>query len=281
MLGLCPTGLLGFRDAPGCFSVVRLRVIPRASMKRYSERQAGGGNMTHLLLVEDQALVRESLIDQLRHCPQVSQVSAAADMTTAMSIIRHQKPDLLLLDIDMPEASVASSVAEFRNCVPGGKVLFLSAYQHDAYIEAALAAQVDGYLLKHDGVDTLRRAIEVVCDGGLYFSGDILSRLTAENGSLKINRPKNAAIASLTPRERELLIHLGRGDCLKEAAARMGISYKTADNQKTSLMQKLGVHDRVALALLAVREGLVALPEAVSEYVPSPSTGREARPRPS
>ncbi len=234
--------------------------------------------MAHLLLVEDQALLRESLTAQLRYCPQISLVSEASDMASALPIIQQQRPNLLLLDIDMPQVNGAAAVADFRDCVPGGKVLFLSAYQHDAFIEEALAAQVDGYLLKHDGINTLRRAIEVVCDGGLYFSGDILGRLTAVNGTLRIGRPKNTAIASLTQRERELLIHLGRGDCLKEAAARMGISYKTADNQKVSLMRKLGIHDRVALALFAVREGLVQVPHGDEEYIPSTWTNRDAQP---
>ncbi len=225
--------------------------------------------MAHLLLVEDQALLRESLTAQLRYCPQVSLISEAPDMAAALPIIQQQRPNLLLLDIDIPQVHGKAAVTEYRGCVPAGKVLFLSAYQHDALIEEALAAQVDGYLLKHDGVNTLRRAIEVVCEGGLYFSGDILGRLTAVNGTLKIGRPKNAAIASLTQRERELLIYLGRGDCLKEAAARMGISYKTADNQKVSLMRKLGIHDRVALALFAVREGLVPMPPDNTEYMPS------------
>ncbi|NLX12400.1 MAG: response regulator transcription factor [Phycisphaerales bacterium] len=233
--------------------------------------------MIHLLLVEDQTLVRESLIAQLRYCPQVSQVSATPNMVAAAPIIRQQRPNLLLLDIDMPQMNAAASVAEYRDSVPDGKVLFLSAYQHDAYIEESLAAQVDGYLLKHDGLNKLRRAIEVVCDGGLYFSGDILSRLTAENGTLKIGQPKNAAIASLTPRERELLLLLGRGNCLKEAAAQMGITYKTADNQKASLMRKLGIHDRVALALLAVREGLIPVYNEDLEREPNTSPARETQ----
>ena len=91
----------------------------------------------------------------------------------------------------------------------------------------------------------------------MFFSKSILSRLNVGEGRIELARPRNPAVASLTPRERELLAHISRGASLKEAAAAMNISYKTADNQKNSLMQKLNIHDRVELAHFAIREGVI------------------------
>jgi DNA-binding NarL/FixJ family response regulator len=82
--------------------------------------------------------------------------------------------------------------------------------------------------------------------------------MVVDKNSVRLTRPRSAAVAALSRRERELLALLGKGATLKEAAAQMQVSYKTADNQKTSLMRKLGIHDRVELARFAIREGLVS-----------------------
>lgn len=212
----------------------------------------------HLLLVDDHQILRESLAAQLVQLPGVTAVEHAENADGAVAKVRENPPDLILMDIDMPGQSPFEATRTIREIAPRCRVIFLTGHDYDSHLEQAIAAQASGYVVKNDGLDVLARAIERVADGGLYFSPAVLERLVVDNEEWRLSRPKSDAVASLSRRERELLALLGRGATLKEAAATMHVSYKTADNQKTSLMRKLGIHDRVELARFAIREGLVS-----------------------
>jgi DNA-binding NarL/FixJ family response regulator len=199
-----------------------------------------------LLLVDDHRLFRESMSPQLALHPKVTLVDEAENAEMALAKVRESPPDLVLMDIDM------------RETAPSCKVVFLTGHDYDSHVEEAIGAQASGYVVKHDGLQTLMEAITRVLDGGLYFSEVIMSRMVVDNNQIRLTRPRSAAVAALSRRERELLSLLGKGATLKEAALHMRVSYKTADNQKTSLMRKLGIHDRVELARFAIREGLVS-----------------------
>jgi DNA-binding NarL/FixJ family response regulator len=96
-----------------------------------------------------------------------------------------------------------------------------------------------------------------VASGRVHFSPEVLNRLVIKGDDIKLENPPRSRLSMLSPRERELLRVLARGVSLKDSAAILGISYKTADKQKASLMAKLDIHDRVELARYAIREGLV------------------------
>lgn len=211
-----------------------------------------------LLLVDDHRLFRESVLPQLRQHPKITSVDEAENADDALTKARQNPPDLVLMDIDMPGLSPFEATRTLREIAPGCKVVFLTGHDYDSHVEQAVAANASGYVVKHDGLETLMEAISRVSDGGLFFSEVILERMVVDKGQVRITRPRSAAVAALSRRERELLSLLGKGATLKEAAAQMRVSYKTADNQKTSLMRKLGIHDRVELARFAIREGLVS-----------------------
>ncbi len=211
-----------------------------------------------LLLVDDHRLFRESVLPQLRQHPKITSVDEAENADDALTKARQNPPDLVLMDIDMPGLSPFEATRTLREIAPGCKVVFLTGHDYDSHVEQAVAANASGYVVKHDGLKTLMEAISRVSDGGLFFSEVILERMVVDKGQVRITRPRSAAVAALSRRERELLSLLGKGATLKEAAAQMRVSYKTADNQKTSLMRKLGIHDRVELARFAIREGLVS-----------------------
>jgi DNA-binding NarL/FixJ family response regulator len=211
-----------------------------------------------LLLVDDHRLFRESILPQLVLHPNLTAVDEAENADMALVKVRENPPDLVLMDIDMPGMNPFEATRRICESHPHCKVLFLTGHDFDSHIEEAIAAHASGYVVKQDGLQTLMEAISRVLDGGMFFSDTILSRMVVEKNQVRLTRPRSDAVAALSRRERELLALLGKGATLKEAAAHMHVSYKTADNQKTSLMRKLGIHDRVELARFAIREGLVS-----------------------
>jgi DNA-binding NarL/FixJ family response regulator len=211
-----------------------------------------------LLLVDDHRLFRESMLPQLALHPKITSVDDAENAQVALEKVRETPPDLVLMDIDMPGMSPFAAAKAMHEAAPQCRVVFLTGHDYDSHVEEAIKAGAAGYVVKHDGLQTLMDAISKVSDGGLYFSEVILSRMVVDKNQVRLTRPRSAAVAALSRRERELLSLLGKGATLKEAALHMQVSYKTADNQKTSLMRKLDIHDRVELARFAIREGLVS-----------------------
>lgn len=214
--------------------------------------------MLRILLVDDHILLREALKLQLSSIADNVEIHEADHGGEAFDLFERYSPELTLLDVDLPDGHAFPLVERMRRLRPGCRVLFLTGYDYDEFIEHAIRVGVHGYVLKSDGVASLLDAIRIVRDGGHYFSDRIARRLEFLNGKPRLTRPRSEALARLTQRERELLACLGRGASLKEAAAMMQVSYKTADNQKANLMRKLDIHDRVELARFAIREGLIS-----------------------
>ncbi len=212
-----------------------------------------------LLVADNHRVFREGMVAQLSGCGEIEAVLEASGPDSAVRVLAMERPDVVLTDIQMPGHDGFAAFRAIRAFDPTCKVIVLSGCEFDSYIEEALALNAAGYVLTRDGLAVLKRAIRKVARGGQYFSESIMSRLGTEDGRLKLTRPRSLAIAALTIRERQLLRHLGMGASLKEAAATMNVSYKTADNQKASLMRKLGIHDRVELARFAIREGWVSV----------------------
>ncbi len=214
--------------------------------------------MLRVLLVDDHELVRDALKSHLVRNPQVGDIAEAGTAEDALRIFQAEPSQLVILDIDLPGGSAFEVASQMLRLRPECGIIFLTGYEYDTYIEQALEIGAKGYVLKGDGIQVLHTAIREVMEGRLFFSESICRRLDFKGGLPRLVAPRSEAMARLTRRERELLAHIGRGASLKEAAGRMQISYKTADNQKTSLMKKLDIHDRVELARFAIREGLIS-----------------------
>lgn len=214
--------------------------------------------MLRILLVDDHLLLREALKLQLSGITEGVEIREASDGAEALILFEEYQPDLVLLDVDLPDGHAFPVVERMRQERPACRILFLTGFDYDAFIEHAIQVGAHGYALKSDGLSSLIDAITKVRAGERYFSPSIAHRLEVQRGRIQLAQPRSTALASLTRRERELLALLGRGASLKEAAARMDVSYKTADNQKANLMRKLNIHDRVELARFAIREGLIS-----------------------
>lgn len=210
-----------------------------------------------IILADDHALVRETLATWLKSEPDIKVVAAVSDANQAITEAIHYRPDILVLDIDMPGMLVFDAAKMVRARHPSCRIIFLSAFFHDGYIEQALASGAMGYLAKTEPPEVVAQAIRMVAAGEAYFSPEVQSRIIVDSDGLKLADGPRTRVTTLTPREMEVLRFLAQGKSKKEIAKVMSLSVGTVNNHTANLMKKLDIHDRVELTRYAIREGLV------------------------
>ena len=183
-------------------------------------------------------------------------VAVAANADEALELAPQHQPDVVLMDIDMPGTICFEAASALMQQHPGMQVIFLSAFFHDRYIENALQIKARGYITKREPPEAVVAAIRQVVAGGVYFSPEIQTRLVIDHESVRLDGGNTTRFSTLTPRELEVLRYVARGMAKKEIAQLMDISVKTVENHCGNLMNKLQMHDRVALTRFAIREGL-------------------------
>jgi DNA-binding NarL/FixJ family response regulator len=210
-----------------------------------------------ILIVDDHGIMRDGMSVLLSRENDFRIVDVADNADDAISKVFDLRPDLVLMDIDMPGLSCFDAIQIIRSRAPETKFILVTAYEHDEHLEQALKVKANGFVTKGEGVGALTEAVRNVMNGRIHFSPEVMNRLVVHGDEVQLEHPPKSRLRTLSSRERELLRILARGLSLKEASAVLGISYKTADKQKASLMAKLDIHDRVELARYAIREGLV------------------------
>jgi DNA-binding NarL/FixJ family response regulator len=214
---------------------------------------------TRILMVDDHALVRQALCDRLEKEATLEVVGTASTADEAIVIVAEARPDIVLMDIDMPGMICFDAAQRIAGIVPEVRLAFLSAFFHDSYIEQALKVRARGYLTKIEPLDTLVAAIHEIARGGVYFSDEVKSRLVLERDGVKLAGAGQTRASTLTKRELEVLRYIARGMSKKEIASTMHLSVKTIENHSNNLMSKLDIHDRVELTRFAIREGLAGV----------------------
>jgi DNA-binding NarL/FixJ family response regulator len=209
-----------------------------------------------VLVVDDHALLRTTLVERLRREPGLSVVGTANNADQAIERVMECVPDIILLDVDMPGLSSFEAARTIAWMRPESRIIFVSGFFHDRYIEQALEVKARGYVTKIEPPETIIEAVREVAAGGVYFSGDVRSRIVIEPGGTRLAEEATSRASTLTVRELEVLRYIARGLSKKEIANIMHISVKTVDRHSANLMTKLAIHDRVELARFAIREGL-------------------------
>jgi len=209
-----------------------------------------------VILADDHSLVRTTLAAWLSALPDLCVLTTVESAEAALSAALDQRPDVVLLDVDMPGQDAFDAARAIQARAPLVRIIFLSAFFSDRYIERALAVKAAGYLTKAEGPESVAQAIREVRSGRVCFSPDVRSRLVVDATGVRLANPAQTRTASLTPRELELLRYLGRAMSRKEVAKVMHLSAHTIDRHTTNLMQKLGIHNRAELCRFAIREGL-------------------------
>ena len=189
-----------------------------------------------------------------------------------VAIVRKFNAQIVLLDIEMPGPDPFAATAELRRECPTVQTIILSAYVRDRYVDATVKAGAWGYLAKSDSPDSIISAIRDVAAGKFAFGPVVLERCRqmgreshepVENHAELTNGDKppsanaSSRLTALTPREVQILRLIGRGLSRTEIATAIFRSPKTVDAHRSSIMEKLDIHDRVELARFAIREGLV------------------------
>jgi DNA-binding NarL/FixJ family response regulator len=210
-----------------------------------------------VLVVDDHALVRDVLAERLDAETDIQVVATAPDAGAALELSRVHAPHVVLMDIDMPGPSPFETAARMRADAPGMKLIFLSAYVNDQYIDQALELQAQGYLSKDEPAEEVIDAVRRAQRGATRFSKSVSDRIVLEPGGVRLSARSSSRLSLLTPREREVLGYLAAGMPKKEIARLLDISPKTVEKHCDHLMNKLEIHDRVKLARYAIREGLM------------------------
>lgn len=211
-----------------------------------------------VLVADDHTVVREGIRHILERAAGFSVVAEAATGADALRLAITTQPDVAVLDVSMPGMSGLKVAAELRRAVPEARVLVLSMYDDSEYVLEAVRAGAHGYILKDSAATDLRRAIEAVNAGESFFSPIIAQRLSeAERGQLD-RESKTGSLLQLTGRERDVLAGIARGLTNKEIAAELGISHRTVETHRESLMRKLRIHTVAGLTKFALETGLAA-----------------------
>ena len=163
-------------------------------------------------------------------------------------------PDVVLLDINMPQVSGLEAAATLRDVSPDTRLLLLSMHDQAEYVREGLRIGTHGYILKDSAGKDLREAIRTVHAGGTFVDPTVASRLEAQ--TFEAADSADNRIAQLTPRERDVLGGIARGLTNKAIAAELGISRRTVEAHRESLMRKLGIHSVAGLTRLALEVGL-------------------------
>lgn len=210
-----------------------------------------------ILIVDDHPIVRDGLVAILSTQPDFAVVGESGDGAEAIRISRDLKPDVVLLDLEMPEMDGVEALQQMRKVCPAVRVIVLTAFDTDERIVGAVRAGAQGYLLKGTPREEIFRAIRVVSKGGSLLEPLVASKLIhhLESGAKQLNNPHEA----LTEREREVLSLLAQGRTNKEIAASLVISERTVKFHVSSILAKLGVGNRTEAVTLAAQQGLVQL----------------------
>jgi DNA-binding NarL/FixJ family response regulator len=207
-----------------------------------------------VLVADDHTIVRSGIRHVLEGEPGFEVVAEASNGKEAFRLATELHPDVVVLDISMPGESGLQVAAQLSTVSSPPRVLILSMHDNAEYVIESVRAGAHGYLLKDTAATELRSAIRAVCRGESYFSPPVATRLSAavrgEHG-----RP---ALEQLTGREREVLEGIARGRTNKEIAAELGISYRTVETHRESLMKKLQIRTVAELTRFALGTGIVA-----------------------
>ena len=210
-----------------------------------------------VLCVDDHGFLVDGLQSRFERTSDIEFVGRLPSAENLVLETRRLKPDVVLMDIEMPGPDPFESVELLRQTSPDVKVVFLTAYTRDHYIGAAIDAGASGYFSKSDEVDRIVQGIRDVMRGRCVFGPKAKARLqnTPRDRRGEDRRPATK-LAALSNRETEILRMIGRGLRRSEIADHACISPKTVDNHREAIMRKLDVHDRGELVRFAIGEGL-------------------------
>jgi DNA-binding NarL/FixJ family response regulator len=212
--------------------------------------------MIKIILVDDHKMFREGLKFALSQMSRMNVVGEASDGKMFLQVLETTKPDIVLMDINMPKMNGAEATAEAIKVNPEIKIIALSMFSDTEYYQKMVSVGVKGFLVKETGIEELAKAIETVHEGGTYFSQQLLQNIIMTMSNPTVKSSKNRII-DLTKREEEVLELICKGYNNKEIADSLFISQKTVEGHKSNLMDKTNTKSAINLMLFALKNNLV------------------------
>lgn len=206
-----------------------------------------------LMLVDDHVVMREGLRFMVEQTPDVEVVAEASDGQQAIDMLRDIDPDVILMDVKMPNLDGLSALRTMREEALDHPVVILSMYDDPEYVEQALEAGATGYLLKTVGLDELTRAVRAAADGDGYLQSEITKPVLRRFAAM----PSPALDVTLSPRERDVLQLVADGLSTKQVATRLGLAESTVKTYLRQLFEKLGATHRAHAVALALRNRII------------------------
>jgi DNA-binding NarL/FixJ family response regulator len=211
-----------------------------------------------VMLVDDHPLIREAIGHLITEAPDFELVGEAADGNECLARVDELKPDIVILDIAMPNLNGEHAARELRRRYPNLKVIALSGYADRQFVRAMSSAGVKGYVLKSASGRELIGALRAVAQGKHYLSPEVTGAVMARWVEMPVSSGTAEAV-SLGKREKEVLKLIAEGQRSTAIAQKMGITVATVDAHRRNILRKLRLHSAADLTRYAIREGLIAL----------------------
>jgi len=211
-----------------------------------------------VLLADDHKIVRDGLRTLLEKNAEVKVVGEAEDGRTAVQLAKKLSPDIVIMDVAMPDLNGIEATRQVVAEHPGIKVIAVSMHSDKRFVAEMLKAGASAYLSKDYAFDELEKVIRTVMANKIYLSPDI-SGVVVESYVRHTPKPESTAFSLLSDREREVLQLVAEGKTAKEIAEHLHVSIKTVETHRTNIMTKLNIHRVAELTKYAIREGLTTL----------------------
>jgi DNA-binding NarL/FixJ family response regulator len=213
---------------------------------------------TRILIADDHGIVRKGLRLQLEQREEFEVVGEASDGREAVRMAEELKPDVVIMDIAMPNLNGIDATAQMIKRNPQVRVIMLSMHSDESYLTRTLTAGAKGYLLKDTADVDLYRAVQVVAQGKVFFSPAIANTLLEDYMRQLQQRGLQDSYDLLTDREKEIVQLLAEGRSNKEVATILDLSPYTVETHRTHIMQKLNLHSSADIVLYAVRKKIIS-----------------------
>ena len=211
---------------------------------------------TKVMIADDHSLIREGIKQLLEFDGSIEVVAEAANGIECLEKLKVFSPDVLLLDINMPEKNGIEVLQELKESKSDVKVLILTVHNELEYLLKAVDIGVDGYILKDSESSELKKAIQSICNGNNYIQASLIPALNNRLVNRDIDRDK---IDSLTSRELDVLIQVASGMSNKEIATNLDISERTVKNHISNIFKKIDVSDRTQAAVFAIKNNIIKI----------------------
>ena len=216
-------------------------------------------NHYRIVLADDHPMFRQGIKRILQDANELQVVGEASDGFELLEVSKETTPDMVILDISMPNLRGLEATREIKTLFPNIKVLILSMFRGKEYVYGAISAGAEGYLLKEDADTELFVAVEKIRQGGRYISPIISGELTHELIHVGDQGQSASSGKLLTLREKEVLKLIAEGKSHKEIADLLFISIRTVDHHRANIMKKLNISDTANLTKYAIREGYTSV----------------------